>query len=784
MNNYYIPLKKSLLSVAIASFVSPTLHAAPSENSQVHLLDQVTITATRTEQTLDDVAASVAVKTSEDIEKNMDKDIRDLMKYEPGVEVGSDGRFGLKGFNVRGMDGNRVKIMVDGVDQPKSFDPYQNLFLKSNRNFIDVETIKQVEVVKGPGSTLYGSDALGGVVSFATKDPADFLKPEGDNGYFSLKGDYNSADRSYSETMTMAGRGDRLETLLIYTRRDGHETKTMGKNDVKGFARDMADPSNNSMDSVLAKMKYQLNDAHRFGLTMEYLNGESDTDNQSMNRYGGYHEEMANPPNPSFGDTHNDFYYSNFKSENLSKSFKVGIDHHWQADNSLFDTLSWQLNWQKAETNNKSWYDYRYSVNVWVLGNWRRVSDKTSAKYKNYTYEQEDISFDAQFSKLINTGFDQDITYGLVVKKEDQENINYSYSDEAPESNGHVAPIGRYAPIATVDSLGVYFQDAMYLTDKLTVTPGIRYDWFQTNPSVDQYYAATAGVSSLKSRTDNQWTGQIGSVYDFTDIWSGFAQLSQGFRAPDIMQMYFGMDGDGKYEIRPNPDLKSETSSAFETGIRANGGLGAFETTVFYTDYKDYIDYTYEGQIGDPQIIQYQNIADATIKGVEMKGQLWLDELLGMPMGTSFRSSLSYTEGEGQQKGEAVKPLNSIAPMKGVFGLTYDAPSEKWGTEVMLTLVAAKKEKDINQNDINNDTSGSGADADAANYAPAGYGVVDFTGYYKPTKDITVRGGIFNIEDKEYYIWDDVVGVNSDYEGMGLYSQPGRNVSVSLKWEI
>lgn len=172
------------LALAIASVRAE--EALPS--IQPTLLDQVTVSATLTEQNLDSVASSVDVTTADDIEKKMVNDIDDLVRYEPGVTVTNDGRTGAGSFNIRGMDANRVKITVDGVDQAKAFDSTK-MFLRSQRNFIDLETIKAVEVLKGPASTVHGSDAIGGVVAFVTKDPADFLNPEDDDAYASLKGD-------------------------------------------------------------------------------------------------------------------------------------------------------------------------------------------------------------------------------------------------------------------------------------------------------------------------------------------------------------------------------------------------------------------------------------------------------------------------------------------------------------------------------------------------------------------------------------------------------------------
>ena len=275
---------KHSLALAIMAASVSVAHAQAETSSDDHsgkqhyqptLLNQVTVSATRTERDLDDVASSVSVKTAEDAERSMARTTRDLVRYEPGVEVSKQSRFGLGGFNIRGMDENRVKITVDGVDQARTFGYMRSL--RSQRNFFDIENMKRLEVVKGPASSVHGSDAIGGVAAFVTKDPVDYLKAEGDDTHASVKAGYNSSDSSSQKSMTLANRHGDLETLLIYNRRDGKEMKSYGGADVKGEGREQADPQKNKSESLLAKAQYQINDDHRVGVTGEMLDSRSKT---------------------------------------------------------------------------------------------------------------------------------------------------------------------------------------------------------------------------------------------------------------------------------------------------------------------------------------------------------------------------------------------------------------------------------------------------------------------------------------------------------------------------
>lgn len=132
------------------------------------MFDEVVVSATRTEQSIKDTSSSISKVTSDDIEKTMATDIQDALKYTPGVSANGGGRFGLSGFTIRGMSDSRIKMLVDGVQQPTPYNPGSNEQRKYPST-IEIDTLKAIEVNKGPSSTLYGSDALGGTVLMETK---------------------------------------------------------------------------------------------------------------------------------------------------------------------------------------------------------------------------------------------------------------------------------------------------------------------------------------------------------------------------------------------------------------------------------------------------------------------------------------------------------------------------------------------------------------------------------------------------------------------------------------
>ena len=189
----------------------PTALAAAAAG--VNEFDRIVVTATRTERALDDVPIrSSRAIDRERMDRELVRNLKDLFRYEPGITVtNGTGRFGLGDIRIRGLGGNRVRIETDGIAVPDAFSI--GSFSNANRNFVDLDTLKRVEVVRGPGSALYGSDALGGVVSFITKDPSDYLE-DGKDAYFGLKLGYDGDGDGLFGGATAAFGGDRWSGLV------------------------------------------------------------------------------------------------------------------------------------------------------------------------------------------------------------------------------------------------------------------------------------------------------------------------------------------------------------------------------------------------------------------------------------------------------------------------------------------------------------------------------------------------------------------------------------------
>ena len=225
----------------------------------------ITITGTRTARRLLDSANSITIIDSQQIERQLIQNIQDLVRYEPGVSVGrASNRFGNQDFNIRGIDGNRVLLQVDGIRVPDNY-------VGRGRDYFNMETTKRVEIIKGPASALYGSDAIGGVVSFITKDPQDYLDVFGNSFYTSGQISYDSRDESISLTGVLAGEDEdgKLQFSTVFGFGSGSEFKTRGDA--------IANPQDTRDLSLTAKLVYNFNDHSSLKFTGEFLDEEVET---------------------------------------------------------------------------------------------------------------------------------------------------------------------------------------------------------------------------------------------------------------------------------------------------------------------------------------------------------------------------------------------------------------------------------------------------------------------------------------------------------------------------
>ncbi|WP_433952250.1 TonB-dependent hemoglobin/transferrin/lactoferrin family receptor [Brevundimonas diminuta] len=734
---------RSLLMISVGltalAAAAPAIAAPAVEDHAIDLNEPVrvapvTVVGTRTERRVDEVPASVSVITAEDIETNLVTDIKDLIRFEPGVSVPTSparfsaalsgaGRDGNSGFTIRGMGGNRVLIVQDGVRVPDGFAFGAQSVGRGGYN--DLDLVKSVEILRGPASALYGSDGIAGAVSFTSKDPADFIDAGRNFGARARVG-YNSADEGWTEGLALAGRSGAFSGLLAYTRRDAQETENMAETGGVGAARTQPNPQDFASNAVLAKLVWDVNDHHTLRLTYDHFDQEMD--GEALSSYSATVVGLT-----AHDETQRD---------------RVSLD--WRFDDVLgLDSGSVAAFWQDSTTRQFTYEDRTPAV------------DRT----RDVTFDNAVWGLAAQGSKSLG---------GEAVRHRITVGADWSRTTQEGVRDGTVPPMGepfpaRPFPKTEFDLAGLFIQDEIdLLGGRLSIIPALRYDWYELTPKKDALFPAAA-----EKQSDSRLSPKIGAIYWADDHFGVFANYAQGFKAPSPMQVnnFFANPVFG-YEFIPNPDLKPETSESIEGGFRFRnldlfGGSLSLQTTAFRTEYDDFINQVVVRGTGrpgvDPLIYQYVNLTTVKIWGLEARGDIHWDN------GFSTIVAASFADGEQETEGER-GALTSVDPIKLVGGLNYAAPSGVWGGSATVTWSDKKS----------NHECGGGLCWPGERFT-----LLDVTAYWNVAERATLRAGVFNVFDEKYAWWSDVRGLNRPAVGaspgtLDAFTQPGRNVGVSL----
>ncbi|HGA2316701.1 TPA: TonB-dependent receptor [Pseudomonas putida] len=730
-------------------------------------LQQMTVSATRSAQDVSQVPSTVTVQTREQLDRQNVNNIQELVRYEPGVSVAGTGqRSGLNGYNIRGIDGERVLTQVDGVSIPDSF--FYGPYAQTQRNYVDPEIVKRVEILRGPASVLYGSNAIGGAVSYFTLDPDDIIKPGKDVGA-RLKTGYSSADDSWLTSATVAGRTGDFDGLLHLSQRNGHETDSYGSHGGTGLARTEANPEDVRTTNVLAKLGWNYADDARLGFTYERY--KDDRDQNILSAVGG----------PFTNGTGLGMYRSRTGNDTVTRE-RFGINHEFGLDSLVADHVKWSLNYQVAKTDQSTEEIYF-------------PFSRTVLRTRDTTYKDRQWVFDAQLDKAFSIGAtDHLLTYGTTLKHE-KVTGSRSGTGTCLAVGGTCRTIGQVSssdaqalvsdfPDPTVNIYSLFVQDEIRWNN-WTFMPGARYDYTRMEPKfTEEFLRGIQGSGTAPSNLDDadkKWhrvSPKFGLTYAFNDNYTWYGQYAEGFRTPTAKSMYGRFDNPTLgYSVQGNPGLEPEKSKSYETGLRGNFDAGNFDVAVFYNKYRDFIDEDAVQSANLETTFQANNIKHATIKGAEIKGRLNLDHF-GAAQGLYTQGSIAYAYGRNDDNGQ---PLNSVNPLTGVFGLGYEQPH--YGGLLSWTLVKRKTRVD--------DTTFFAPDGQSSQFRTPGYGVLDLSGFYKVTDDVTVNAGLYNLTDKKYWQWDSVRG----YDGQGeagvtqpanleRLTMPGRNFAINVVWDI
>ncbi|MBI2214798.1 MAG: TonB-dependent hemoglobin/transferrin/lactoferrin family receptor [Acidobacteria bacterium] len=695
------------------------------------LEEEITVTATRTERPASSVAGTVSVVSDRELGERLASDLQDLVRFEPGVSVTGDAsRYGDTGVNIRGIEGNRVLMLVDGVRVPDGLEGAIPL----GRDFVDLSSLKRVEILRGPASGLYGSDAIGGVVSYMTKDPADFLAETNRGWGMSLSTQYDSASNGASETLSYARRDGAVESLLLLTRRDSSETENNSALS--------PNPQDDELTSVLAKLVYRGRENHLLRLTFDGLERSTSTDIVTART------SLPGPPGSRIT--------SQLADDDRSR-YRLSLSDQYGAGSRLFDTLTWSVSAQRGETTEHV-DEKRFRGSTALL----RVTDNL--------FRQESLGADVYSDRSANLAGTHRISIGgdilatETTRFRDRTEIDLATGVSTKNVGGEQFPYKTFPDTTTVRS-GLYVQDEWALPGgRVSLMPAMRFDSYSMNPHPDEDSGRqNPGGLEVESFHDYALSPKLGIVASLPSAHSVFLHYSRGFRSPPIDNAAIAYTNYAfGYEILPNAGLRAETSDSLEVGIRGAGSFGSWELTGFYNEYDDFIDTAFVGMNGGLQQFQYRNIGTARIRGIEGRGALSLHALRESLRNVAIRGALAYADGDDLTNDKA---LATVDPFEVTAGLHY-SPG-RLGLELTATWADERTY-------VEETRTGS-----ATRRTPS-FTVVDLVARYELTTDIRLTAGLFNLADEEYWRWSNVrftgAGGNVD-----RFSEPGRNGRVGIE---
>ncbi|MFL9927447.1 TonB-dependent hemoglobin/transferrin/lactoferrin family receptor [Herbaspirillum lusitanum] len=750
----FLSKKKLALAMAVVLQQWAMTPALAQQNTSLQLaaanrpLDEVSVNSTRgIGGDINRVAATVSVITAEEIEQQNAKDIKDALRYEPGVEVrrssyrvggvtgasATMGRGGNEGISIRGLDGNRVMLLEDGVALPRAFS--QGTLSAGRGAYTDTDLYQRIEILRGPASSMYGSDGLTGVVNFVTKDPQDLLNVFGKSSYFALRPSYDSSDSSYGATGTMAFGNESVQGMLVLNARHGNETETKGDNDSRSANRTKADPLTYNNRSALGKLVFKIDPRNAIKLSVETVE----------NRLRGDSLSAVTSVISGYQST------SNVDSNKLQAIFE-----HDDADNRVAQKLRANLYYRDSRTQ-------QYSSESGTT-----VGATVRPRYRDITYKDDIFGGGVLAESSFKTGAMQHkLTYGI--------DASVATLQMSASGTGWTTCTGtqycEYFPKTEYSVFGAYLQDDMRI-GALSVIPGLRYDGYKIKPEASAKYDAQAvnGQPAATSK-DSALSPRLAFIYEVSPAFAPYVQYARGFRSPSPHEVnsYFNNASQGYSQIA-NPNLKAETSNSYELGFRGKlatsvGNL-SYSGAAYYGRYRNFINLVAvsgAGTVANPTINQYINAAKATIRGVEGRLDWRLEN------GLTLKSGFAYTKGTTTNQNGLETGLESVAPLSVVAGARYE-PNQVWFVQSDVIYNTAKKREDI---------------PTSTNFVSPSFFVFDLSTGYRFSKNAVLYAGIRNLFDRKYWSWTDMRGLSiaDSATNKDAYTEPGRSFNLSMKFE-
>lgn len=720
---------------------------AKSDSIKSSYLNEVVVSANKIEETRRNVGQQINV-INPLILRNFNAQTSADLLQNTGVVAMQRSQQGGGSPMLRGFEASRVLMMMDGVRM-------NNLIYRAGhlQNIITVDNnmLERAEVLFGPSSTVYGSDALGGVIHFYTRNPQ--LSTAGD---FTAGGNaflrYGTANQEKTGHFDLNLGGKRFASLTSFTYSDFGDLKMGATTNASlgepfGLRPQYVERSADNTTDLLIQnsdpLKQVTSGYKQWDLLQKFMFKQSDRVSHLLNfQYSNSTNvpryDRLTDPNGSGGLSSAEWYYG--PQKRVLTSYQLKVSNLGSLADAMTATLSYQSVEESRHNRNFGSKNKNSRIeNVNVAG----VTIDFQKKLGNHSLR---YGLDGQFNTLKSTAFKTDITTGI----QSPQNTRYPDGDN------------------TMNMMALYFSNTFELSPVLALNYGARVggSWLYAT-FVDKTFFPFP-FSEVK-QNNVVASSFAGLVYNPTS-WKLSFTGSSGYRAPNIDDLAKVFDSTPGTVVVPNPDLGPEQTLNGDLGItKFFGSAFRVEGNFFATQFTNAIvtlPSTFQGQ----STIDYNGVPSAVMSN-QNKGKAYiygynLALRADLSKNIIVTGSYNYTYGRVKNEYSTETPLDHIAPAFGRVGIQFN--TAKFKSELFSNFSAWKRSEDY-----------SSSGEDNANYAPK-YGTPDFKGMpswytlnlraaYDITSMFTLQAGIDNMLDLQYRTF--ASGINS----------PGRNLFVTIR---
>lgn len=710
-----------------------TLHIKSSPVS----LEQVVVTANRWSQSSREVPAKVTVISAKDIAFQNPQTAADLLSISGEVFIQKSQQGGGSPM-IRGFSTNRLLISVDGVRMNTAIFRSGNL---QNVISLDPFAIASTEVLFGPGSVMYGSDAIAGVMSFRT------LTPELATGAKSVVsgsavGRYSSAnsERTGHVDVNIGWKKWALLTSLSHNTFGDLQMGTHGPNEylrpeyverVENEDRVVINPNPRvqrptgySQLNLTQKVRFKPSERWDFNYGFHYSNA---SDYARYDRLIRYRRGLPRSAEWNYGP-------QTWLMNNLSMSHV--------ASGGVYDQMTARLAHQFFEESR---------IDRDLTGTQRRTTQENVQAFS------ANIDFDKRITGKQRVFYGLETVYNDVVSTATNVNID----------TGTAEPGAPRYPKSNWASYAAYLTYQLKASDRVTVQAGARYNQFLLNSQFETtFYPFPFTTANINN---GALTGSLGVVYNPTESWALSANLSTGFRAPNVDDIGKVFDSSPGAVVIPNPALNAEYACNAEVGLaRIIGHALKIDVTAYYTllnnalvrrnftlNGRDSI--VYNGELSQVQAIQ--NAANATVYGL----QAGID--LTLPAGFRLSSQFTYQQGDEELDDGTTSPLRHAAPWFGITRLSYT-------TKKLRAEIYGVYNDNVANSKLAQDEQGKdylyAVNADGKPYSPGWY-TLNVKTQYRLNSYLSINAGVENLTDQRYRPYSSGIAA------------PGRNFIFALR---